>query len=87
MMKKLSGPDKIVLAGKLMRVFGSLGIAAVVCQGIYYITQQGSEEWKLLVLLGSVVLCFALLVIGDILIRIGTRKGIEAQIRRRSDEK
>ena len=86
-MKKLSGPDKIVLAGKLMRVFGSLGIAAVVCQGIYYVARQGSEEWKLLVLLGLVVLSFALLVVGDILVRIGTRKGIEAQIRRKSDEK
>lgn len=70
-----------------MRVFGGLGIAAVVCQAIYYITQRGVAEWKLLVLLGLVVLCFALLVVGDILIRIGTRKGIEAQIRRKSVEK
>ena len=86
-MKKLSGPDKMVLAGKLMRIFGSLGIAAVICQGIYFITQHGGAEWKLLALLGLVVLCFTLLVVGDILIRIGTRKGIEAQIRRKSDEK
>ena len=77
----------MVLTGKLMRILGGLGIVAVICQGIYFITQMGSAEWKLLVLLGMVVLSFALLVVGDILIRIGTRKGIEAQIRRRRDEK
>jgi hypothetical protein len=70
-----------------MRILGGLGIVAVVCQGIYFITQMGGAEWKLLVLLGLVVLSFVLLVVGDILIRIGTRKGIEAQIRRRCDEK
>ena len=86
-MKKLNGPDKMVLTGKIMRIVGSLGIAVVVCQGIYYITQLGGAEWKLLVLGGGVVLSFALLAVGDILIRIGTRKGIEAQIRRKSDEK
>ena len=77
----------MVLTGKLMRILGGLGIVAVICQGIYFITQRGGAEWKLLVLLGLVVLSFALLVVGDILIRIGTRKGIEAQIRRRRDEK
>lgn len=77
----------MVLTGKLMRILGGLGIVAVICQGIYFITQRGGAEWKLLALLGLVVLSFALLAVGDILIRIGTRKGIEAQIRRRRDEK
>lgn len=86
-MKKMSGPDKLVLTGKLMRIVGSLGVAAFLCQGIFLITRQGDAEWKLLVLGGIVVLSFALLVVGDILVRIGTRKGIEAQIRRKSAEK
>ena len=85
--KKMSGPGKLVLAGKIMRIVGSLGIAAFLCQGIFLITQKSDTEWKLLVLGGIVVLSFALLVVGDILVRIGTRKGIEAQIRRKSDEK
>lgn len=86
-MKKLSKPEKIVLTGKLLRIVGSLGIAAFFCQGIYLISKRGGADWKLLALGGIVVLSFIFLILGDFLIRIGTRKGIEAQIRRRSDEK
>ena len=86
-MKKKVSPKKIVLIGKLMRLFGFLGLVGFLAWGIFLISQQGGTDWKLIVLGIIVVISFVLLALGDYLIRIGTRKGIEAQIRRRNDEK
>ncbi len=85
-MKRLDRADIIVIVGRAMRAIGTLGIIAFLAQGIYLITKLGGPESTLIGLGILVVISFALLAIGDFLIRLGTRKGIEAQIRRRKNE-
>ena len=85
-MKRLEKSDKIVIAGKAMQICGGLGIVAFLVLGIYLITKLGGPDWELIGLGIIVVVSFTLLAIGDSLVRIGTRKGIEAQIRRRKNE-
>jgi uncharacterized membrane protein len=85
-MKKREKADKIVLAGKLMRVLGILGIVAFLGFGGYSIYKQNSADWVIIVLGLIVIVSFALLAIGDTFVRVGMRKGVEAQIRRRNEK-
>lgn len=86
-MKKIDKANKILLIGKIMRGSGILGIIAFLGLGCYLISRQSFEDGALIGLGLLVVLSFVFLILGDTLSRTGARKDIEAQIKRRSDEK
>lgn len=86
-MKKIDKANKLLLTGKIMRVSGVLGIMVFLGLGCYLISRQSFEDGALIELGLLVVLSFVFLILGDTLMRTGARKDVEAQIKRRSDEK